>query len=171
MTNYQVRWKINALVKKYKEVVDNNSLSGRARMDFEYYEQMDEILGPKQRAITGQAVSSKLTPKTSTPSTSSILSTTSTSLEKKSSSSSLPTSTKISLKNNTGDLNVETNVKNRKRLCHGTGSKIAGTKIELEKQWLHHLQKKEERDCIKNQRYTTLTETKKEALKLKKKTT
>lgn len=56
----------------------------------------------------------------------------------------------------------------RKRPCHGTGSKIASTKVELEKQWLHHLQKKEERDHIKDQRYATLTETKKEALKLKK---
>lgn len=56
----------------------------------------------------------------------------------------------------------------RKRPCHGTGSKIAWTKVELEKQWLHHLQKKEERDHVKDQRYATLTETKKEALKLKK---
>lgn len=149
MTNDQIRWKINALVKKYKEVVDNNSSSGRARMDFEWYEQMDEIFGPRQRAIAGQTISSKLTSKTSN-------SCTSTSEEKNSSSeSSAIASTSVSLSKS-------------KRQCHGTGSKTAATKIELEKQWLHHLQKKEERDHIKDQRYANLNETKKEAVKLKK---
>lgn len=120
MTNDQIRWKINALVKKYKEVVDSNSSSGRARMDFEWYEQMDEILGSRQRAIAGQTVSSKLTSKTSNPCTS-------TSQEKNSSSeSSSVASASVSLPKS-------------KHQCHGTGSKTAATKIELEKQWLHHL--------------------------------
>ncbi|XP_071579923.1 uncharacterized protein [Temnothorax nylanderi] len=170
MTNDQVRWKINALVKKYKEVVDNNSLSGRAPMDFEWYEQMDEILGSRQRAIAGQTVSSKLTSKTSNPCTS-------TSLKKSSCGSSpiatsssivtLPKSTLSKSTDSTVDSNV-TDVRKRKRLCHGTGSKTAATKVELEKQWLHHLQKKEERDHTKDQKYATLIETKKDALKLKK---
>lgn len=164
MTNDQVRWKINALVKRYKEVVDNNSKSGRARMDFEWYEQMDEILGSRQRATTGHTVSSKFTSSTST-------SCTSTSFEKEHSSGSIsvPTSSSklISSKNDHVNSNV-TGVTNRKRPSHGTGSKTAATKIELEKQWLYHLQKKEERDHIKDQRYVGLLDVKKEALKLKK---
>lgn len=169
MTNDQVRWKINALVKRYKEVIDNNSLSGRARMDFEWYEQMNEILGPRQRVTAGQTVSSKLPFKTSSPCTKTSSHCPSTSSEEKSlcGSSSASTSPSITTlpKSNTIDSN---DVKNRKRSCHGTGSKTAATKIELEKQWLHHLQKKEEHDRIKDQRYASLTETKKEALKLKK---
>ncbi|XP_071650353.1 uncharacterized protein [Temnothorax longispinosus] len=173
MTNDQIRWKINALIKKYKEVVDNNSLSGRAPMDFEWYEQMDEILGSRQRAIAGQTVSSKLTSKTSktsNPCTSISQKKSSCGSSPVATSSSIVTLPKSTLSKSTGstvDSSV-TDVKKRKRPCHGTGSKTAATKVELEKQWLHHLQKKEERDHIKDQRYATLTETKKDALKLKK---
>lgn len=163
MTNDQVRWKINALVKKYKEVVDNNSKSGRARMEFEWYEQMDEILGSRQRACTGHTISSKVTSPSATS--------TSTSCENEysSGSSSLCTSPSklTSSKNDFVNSNI-TGLGNRKRSLHGTGSKIAATKIELEKQWLHHLQKKEERDRIKDQRYVNLLEVKKENVKLKK---
>lgn len=130
MTNDQVRWKINALVKKYKEVVDNNSLSERVRMDFEYFEQMDEILGPPQRAIAGQTASSKLTSKTSNPCTSTSLESSSSCERKSSCASSSISNSPLMVK------------PKRKRPCHGTGSKIASTKVELEKQWLHHLQKK-----------------------------
>lgn len=70
MTNDQVRWKINALEKRYREVIDNNSKSGRARMDFEWYKQLDEILGPRQRASTGNIVSSKLSTSATCTSTS-----------------------------------------------------------------------------------------------------
>lgn len=133
-------------------------------MDFEWYEQMDDILESRQRATTGHTVSSKFTSSTST-------SCTSISFEKEyySGSISVPTSSSklISSKNEHMNSNV-TGVTNRKRLSHETGSKTAATKIELEKQWLHHLQKKEERDHIKDQRYVGLLDVKKEALKLKK---
>lgn len=136
-------------------------------MDFEWYEQMDEILGSRQRATTRHTVSSKFTSSTST-------SCTSTFFEKEHSSGSIsvPTSSSklISSKNDHVNSNV-TGVTNRKRPSHGKGSKTAVTKIELEKQWVHHLQKKkEERDHIKDQRYVGLLDVKKEALKLKKKT-
>lgn len=44
MTSDQVRWKINALLKKYKEVVDNYSKSGRGNIEFDWFQQMDDIL-------------------------------------------------------------------------------------------------------------------------------
>lgn len=49
MTSDQVRWKINALIKKYKECVDNNSKSGRVNVTFEFYDQLEEILGQEKR--------------------------------------------------------------------------------------------------------------------------
>lgn len=61
------------------------------------------------------------------------------------------------------------NTEEKKTLTsHGTGSNIAKTKIELEKQWLKHLQLKEERDENKEERNKNLIESKKEGLKLKK---
>jgi len=51
MSGDQVRWKINALLKKYKEVVDNFSKSGRGNIEFEYFELMDDIFGKKKMPI------------------------------------------------------------------------------------------------------------------------
>lgn len=45
MSTDLIRWKINALTKKYKECIDNNRKSGRSPMSFEYFDQMQEILG------------------------------------------------------------------------------------------------------------------------------
>ncbi|KYQ47198.1 hypothetical protein ALC60_13788 [Trachymyrmex zeteki] len=41
----QVRWKINALTKKYKECIDNNRKLGRSLTTFEWFNELDEILG------------------------------------------------------------------------------------------------------------------------------
>lgn len=131
-------------------------------MDFEWYKQLDEILGPRQRASTGNIVSSKLSTSATCTSTSE--------KEYSSESSSIETNSSkwIVSKNDRINSNV-TSVKNKWSSHYGTGSKTAATKIELEKEWLHHLQRKDERDHIKDQRRNTgLLETKKEALKLKK---
>ncbi|XP_039311313.1 uncharacterized protein LOC120359077 [Solenopsis invicta] len=60
VTNDQVRWKINLLIKKYKECVDNNAKSGRAHMSFEFYDQLEEILGQEKEARALHTVSSKI---------------------------------------------------------------------------------------------------------------
>lgn len=47
----QVRWKFNSLIKKYKECIDNNSASGRGAMNFEFYDQLEEIFGRQSNAV------------------------------------------------------------------------------------------------------------------------
>lgn len=60
MTSDQVRWKMNALLKKYKEVVDNYSKSGRGNIEFEWFQQMDDIFGKKKDSTNqNYTVSSK----------------------------------------------------------------------------------------------------------------
>lgn len=64
MTSDQVRWKINALLKKYKEVIDNFSKSGRGNIEFEWFQTMDDIFGKKSDvANQNYAVSSKVNSK------------------------------------------------------------------------------------------------------------
>lgn len=69
MSMDQVRWKINALIKKYKECVDNNSKSGRSLMTFKCFTQMDEIFGRKRNAVTEHTVSSQFPSICNKPST------------------------------------------------------------------------------------------------------
>lgn len=181
MTSDQVRWKMNALLKKYKEVVDNFSKSGRGNIEFEWFQPMDDIFG-KNKDTTNQnyTVSSKVCSKKDKASTSqpekkrllesSCLPSTTQHLEKKSlqSSSKLPkktTADPLSLSVNETDINPKQN----KRSSCGTASKIAKTKIELEKQWIDHLTMKRERDRIKDEKNATFMENKKELIKLKKK--
>ncbi|XP_071642136.1 uncharacterized protein [Temnothorax longispinosus] len=59
MSADQVRWKINALIKRYKQCVDNNSKSGRSLMTFEWFDQMDEIFGQQRNAAAEHTVTSK----------------------------------------------------------------------------------------------------------------
>lgn len=172
---------MNALLKKYKEVVDNYSKSGRGNIEFDWFQQMDDIFGKKKDSTNqNYTVSSKtLSTDIDEPSTSkqfgkkrsfesSHSSSTNKPFEKKSSNESSnksQDSTNVSLSvNATGN-----NLKQKNRPIHGTGSKIAKTKIELEKQWFEHLAVKKERDRIKDEKYSTLIESKKEAVKLKKK--
>ncbi|XP_036139708.1 uncharacterized protein LOC118644694 [Monomorium pharaonis] len=72
MTSDQVRWKINALLKKYKEVIDNYSKSGRGNIEFEWFQVMDDIFGKKKDATNqNYTVSNKiLNTKIEEPSTS-----------------------------------------------------------------------------------------------------
>lgn len=164
MTDQQVRWKINALLKRYKEVIDNNSKSGRGTMEFEWFQIMDDFLGKKGNiTTTGYTVSLKV------------------GLEKVELSTSQPVkkfyrdSRKVTEQSPIKNLatiessNNSHNTENKTSITHGTGSNIAKTKIELEKQWLKHLQLKEKRDKNKEERNKELIESKKEALKLKKK--
>lgn len=57
----QVRWKFNALTKKYKECIDNNSASGRGAMTFEFYDQLEEIFDQQSKAV-GTCVMSSTRP-------------------------------------------------------------------------------------------------------------
>ena len=41
----QTRCKFNALLKKYKECVDNNSKSGKSPMTFTYFNEIQEMFG------------------------------------------------------------------------------------------------------------------------------
>ncbi|KAL6250906.1 hypothetical protein P5V15_010294 [Pogonomyrmex californicus] len=71
----KMRWKINALIKKI-ECIDNNSKSGRSLMTFEWFDQLDEILGQQKNAVAKYTVSSKfihLTSKSSTSLTNSLV--------------------------------------------------------------------------------------------------
>lgn len=179
MTSDQVRWKMNALLKKYKQIVDNYSKSGRGNIEFEWFQQMDDILRKrKDSANPNYTVSSNtLSTDTEKPSTfkqfgkkrfsESSHSSTNKPFEKEGSNESSDksqNSTNVSISvNATGN-----NLKQKNRPTHGTGSKIAKTKIELEKQWLERLAVKKERDRIKGEKYSTLIESKKEAVKLKK---
>lgn len=176
MTSDQVRWKINALLKKYKEVIDNFSKSGRGNIEFEWFQTMDDIFGKKSDvANQNYAVSSKVNSKKNKAysqssnkkrSFESLCLPSSSHLEKESYESS-----NKSPKKNTANLpfnETDINSKEKKRLACGATSKIARTKIELEKQWLQHLTIKQERDRIKDEKNATFMENKKKLIKLKK---
>lgn len=60
MSNDQVRWRINYLMKKYKECVDHNLKSGRSPMSFEFFNEMENIFGCKKAAIATYSISSNL---------------------------------------------------------------------------------------------------------------
>ncbi|XP_039313294.1 uncharacterized protein LOC120359530 [Solenopsis invicta] len=61
MSPQQVRWKMNALTKRYKECVDSNNKTGRGTTEFQWFDQLDEILGNnKNTAKPAYTVSSKL---------------------------------------------------------------------------------------------------------------
>lgn len=180
MTSDQVRWKMNALLKKYKEIIDNCSKSGRGNIEFEWFEQMDEIFGKKNKiAHANYTVSSKILSKDKTS--------TSQRLGKKKITEPLPSTSqnfeeansrkavsKLSKKTTNTDIlpnageNSDT-FKLEKHTPRGTGSKIAKNKLILEEQWIRHLTQKEERDCKKNEKYASFIESKKETVKLKRK--
>ncbi|XP_032688790.1 uncharacterized protein LOC116852469 [Odontomachus brunneus] len=166
VTDQQVRWKMNALMKRYKEVIDNNSKSGRGTIEFEWFQIMDNFLGKKGSVTTaGYTISSKVCLEKMEPSTSqSSMKKFQRNSQKVSEQSAITNMAEI--EKSSSNSNIEGN---KTLTTHGTGSNIAKTKIELEKQWLKHLQLKEERDITKEERNKDLIESKKEALKLKKK--
>ncbi|XP_045510619.1 uncharacterized protein LOC123705689 isoform X2 [Colias croceus] len=60
VTADQVKWKFNRLNNKYKECIDNNNMSGRAHMTFEYYEQFQEIFHKENNVATSSTFSSSI---------------------------------------------------------------------------------------------------------------
>lgn len=60
MTADQTRWKINALSKKYKECIDNNSKSGRSPMTFTYFNEMQDMFGHRKNIDCDHVISSSL---------------------------------------------------------------------------------------------------------------
>jgi len=63
---------LNALIKKYKTCVDNDSKSGRSLMTFKWFDQMKIFNQGKGKSITDHTFSSKFMD-TAKPSTSSML--------------------------------------------------------------------------------------------------
>ncbi|KAL6254781.1 hypothetical protein P5V15_014111 [Pogonomyrmex californicus] len=136
MSMDQVRWKINALIKKYKECTDNNSKSGRSLMTFEWFDQLERFYDNKKcccktycviKIYTHQFhVKIYLTSKSST-----------------------------SLANLSSILNTKNN---RKRSLHGSGSNLASKKVALENQWLAYLKTKDERDKINDEKHVDILE-------------
>lgn len=150
-------------MKRYKEVIDNNMKSGRGTIEFEWFQVMDDFLGKKGNVTAaGYTVSSKVGLEKGEPSTSQPV--------KKFNLDSRKMS-KQSAMNNLATIESSSNSHNTEKkktlTTHGTGSNIAKTKIELEKQWLKHLQLKEEYDKNKQEKNKDLIESKKEALKKK----
>lgn len=60
MTSDQVRWRINYLMKKYKECIDNNLKSGRGTVSFEFFDEMENIFGYKKASVATYTMSSNL---------------------------------------------------------------------------------------------------------------
>lgn len=154
----QVRWKFNTLMKKYKECIDNNSASGRGAMNFEFYDQMEEIFGRQSNAV-GTCVRSSTLPSNNSD--------TSTSKQQRVSQSDSKLSTSTSANIDSFDLNVNSS-KKRKRPQHGSGSNKAKANVELQKQWSLYLHNKENRDSLRDEKLAKLEESKREMVKLKK---
>jgi len=58
VTADQTRWKFNALLKKYKECIDNNSKSGRNLMTFAYFNEMQDMFGHRQNINCNHVIGS-----------------------------------------------------------------------------------------------------------------
>lgn len=126
MSNDQVRWKINSLIKKYKECIDNNAKSGRSPLTFKWFDQLDDIFHQQKDASTsGYIMSSKLQ-STSTEKTQSHSSTVD-------NDSNISSAIHVS-ENSQNSNSIDVTPKSRKRTLHGSGSNLAKTKITLEKQ-------------------------------------
>ncbi|XP_071629089.1 uncharacterized protein [Temnothorax longispinosus] len=182
MTTDQVRWKMNALIKKYKECVDNNCKSGRSPMTFEWYDQLDEIFGQQGNAAASHTVSSNLAylRKSSSSSAQKRDSNKSSTITSKNANTLLTSKNANTLLTRCSNENVQMTTSSdseiqspasnkRKRPLHGTGSNIAKTKVEIENQWLEYIKTKTERDKLNDEKHAATFEQKKEILKLKKK--
>ncbi|XP_039305491.1 uncharacterized protein LOC105207085 isoform X2 [Solenopsis invicta] len=163
VTNDQVRWKINSLIKKYKECVDNNAKSGRAHMSFEFYDQLEEILGQEKEATALHTVSSK------------ILLDSDSNDKRENVDESLSNHQKRQKKAdennrpNTSTIEHESQpVVKRLRPGHGTGSTLAKTKMELQTQWLDYLKTTKNREEEQTKRHEKLLQSKVEVINVKK---
>jgi hypothetical protein len=187
MSPQQVRWKMNALTKRYKECVDSNNKTGRGTTQFQWFDQLDEILG-KNKNITEPAyvISSKLCSVSNFKNKENYL-TNEQSEDKRKKKKELRESHKIknienkileepsniANKQNTEDVIVqaETSKKigNEKCLKRGTGSNLAKKKFEIGQQWQQHLEDKAKKEIIKEKRYEDMIKKKEELVELKKK--
>ncbi|XP_067206836.1 uncharacterized protein [Linepithema humile] len=173
MSTDQIRWKINALTKKYKECIDNNRKSGRSPMSFEYFDQMQEILGKDEEANIFHTRSSNLPTKyiiNTSPKVQCSNSSKETELEAVSShsstcSSSLSTNNSCTHINSTKKKNL---IEKKARPLHGSGSNNAKIKNELGKHWLEYLQGEEKRREERDAKLSKLLEKKTEAINLQK---
>ncbi|XP_011685767.1 PREDICTED: pericentrin-like [Wasmannia auropunctata] len=194
MSPQQVRWKMNALTKRYKECVDSNSKTGRGTVEFQWFDQLDEIFGDKNNAGTAYTVSSKLCfpTMTSKNKASNVAAINEQSEDREKEKKQLCKS-HFKMKNEehavleeicslldiaankqtediTSTMQLKTDKKLRvKRATHGTDSNIAKSKIELGKQWHQHLQDKIKREAIKEKQYDNMIRKKEEILQLKQK--
>ncbi|XP_039308502.1 uncharacterized protein LOC105203519 isoform X2 [Solenopsis invicta] len=156
MSTDQIRWKINALTKKYKECIGNNRKSGRSPMSFEYFDQMQEILGKDNEANICHTRSSNLPKKNiinTSPKVPCLNSSKETELEVVSSHSSTSSSSfsTNNLRTHINSTKKKNPIEKKTRPLHGSGSNNAKIKNELGKHWLEYLQgeekRREERDA------------------------
>ncbi|KAH0568003.1 trihelix transcription factor GT-3b-like isoform X1 [Cotesia glomerata] len=139
----QVKWKMNALLSKYKSCFDNNSRSGRDYQTFDYYDVIDEIMQKNTKfTATSSVRSSNPLKSKNTPVTNLSPNNNSVNLNKIGKSAYKEkvnvSEDKLSSSPSTNSSKDKTNATPR-----GTGSKIARQKVALEQEWLKHLKMNE----------------------------
>lgn len=152
VTADQTRWKFNALLKKYKECIDNNSKSGRNPMTFAYFNEMQDMFGHRKNINCDHVIGSSVfgSKRQSSSFVESDQQISSAIIRKQASSStSESSSTKIprmecqheslSMASPIETPSPETPSEKSKKGQAGSATYIAKTKLELEKQWLEHL--------------------------------
>lgn len=191
-----MRWKFNTLTRKYKDCVDNSKITGTVAMTFKFFDHIENILGDR-KTVQGQSTISstfaKKNPKSksstipstfieqsdtlTSPSTSSTESTNNTkkqsyenllkllSNKNKRMFEKVPSSTAETAVCSTSVSNVQKS----KRPLHGSGSRTAAHKVELEKQWLQHLQNLADKDKMKKEKQENYEKRKAEEMQMKKK--
>ncbi|KYN21773.1 PREDICTED: uncharacterized protein LOC108759609 [Trachymyrmex cornetzi] len=159
----QVRWRMNYLMKKYKECIDNNLKFGRGTMTFEFFDQMEDMFGHKKSAAATYTTSSILLSDTSKNSN---IGTKIQSSKKQRTEHSNYTAS-ISKSSSTGiNYKNKENEDANKELFHKVKSQTENKKrSDLENVYLEYLQSEEKRRTEHND---NILKAKKEALKLKK---
>lgn len=190
-----MRWKFNTLTRKYKDCVDNSKRTGTGAMTFKFFDHMENILGdrktvqgqstisstfakknPKSKSSTFMVQSDTSIPSPSTSSTESTNNTKKRMYEDLSKSESVLNKNKQVLKKvplsktETSVCSTSVNdIQKSKRPLHGSRSRTATNKVELEKQWLQHLKNLADRDEMKKEKQEAYEKRKAEEMKMKKK--
>lgn len=158
MTADQTRWKINSLIKKYKECVDHNSKTGRSPKTFPYFNEMQDMFGHRKNINCNHTLNSSLfTTKSENSNYSKSKN------QQQSSDTQMPSSS--SPKQSTCE-------EKPKKGHSGSATYVAKTKLELEKQWLEHLRMLSTKNEKENEKLIRIDERnalKKEKLLLKQK--
>ncbi|CAL1688916.1 unnamed protein product [Lasius platythorax] len=156
VTSDQTRWKINSLIKKYKECVDYNSKSGRSPKSFPYLNEMQDMFGHRKNINCDHTLDS------------SFFGAKSQSSHSKSEDQQQPLETQILSSSSSSPRQLTSPVKKVKKV-HSDSAK---TKLELEKQWLEHLRMLSTKNEKENEKLIKIDERnalKKEKLLLKQK--